>query len=225
MPEIRLGRLPEQARAGLKKLLEQKQDIIEDLAAALEGEPPELTSALVSERVARKVKDLAAEDVQSIIRALLTIATGRLAVQQPVAEFAQSLVDQERATIEERDRSRAVAVLQRLLSARAIAGTSKATDVITDHSQIFLSARMLTDLRPVFGEAPSSQPIAAALVHTLKITYAKDRDTLEFFVAMDEQDIQRLREVLERENIKTKALRSVITTSGWHDLDEASTKR
>src|SRR6476661_2688682 len=85
-----------------------------------------------------------------------------------------------------------------LSSGSALSASAKAIGVLSDHPKAFLSSRVLTDLRPIFGSSVDEEPEASVIFHTLKITYREGRKTKEFFIAMDGADLETLSDVLSR---------------------------
>jgi hypothetical protein len=94
----------------------------------------------------------------------------------------------------------------------------KAMGVAADQDHIFLHARILTDIRPVFNNKGDSVD-AAVIVHNLRIHYGQDSDHRDFYVALDTNDIQSLREALDRADTKAKCLQGLLKTSGVSYLD------
>jgi hypothetical protein len=85
---------------------------------------------------------------------------------------------------------------------------SKLRSVYPEHQHIFLSSRILTDIRPVFDD--DAENVSAALIHhNLKITYQSNDEQKTFFVALDNYDIDALIANLE----KAKKKRSLIKKS------------
>ena len=52
------------------------------------------------------------------------------------------------------------------------------------------------------------------IVHNMNVTYAQEGERKEFFVAMDNADIAKLRKVLDRADAKTTVLQELIERSG-----------
>lgn len=91
----------------------------------------------------------------------------------------------------------------------ALSLSAKALDVMTDHQRVFMTARVLTDLRPVFRFDVSEAPAAMVPVHTLKFIYRSEGVPREFYIAMDSRDLESLMETLQRALAKDKSLRSL----------------
>jgi hypothetical protein len=100
-----------------------------------------------------------------------------------------------------------------LLGAEAFTLTAKAQDLQTDDERTFCRARILTDLRPVFGTKIEDGPKGMVIVHLLKLGFhqASVRQHDEFYVALDADDLQTLKKVIERAQSKANVLRSTMS--------------
>lgn len=92
---------------------------------------------------------------------------------------------------------------------------AKAGPVLTDHERIFVDAKILTDIRPIFHPDLSEKPNAAVIVHMLRIT---TRDLLggqkaQYF-ALDANDIRFMKHLLDRAIKKEETLSSFLDTAG-----------
>jgi hypothetical protein len=96
--------------------------------------------------------------------------------------------------------------LVEVLSMPTMVVTAKAIDVLTSHQRIYLGGRIFSDVRPVFGVDVSAGPIAAVIVHTLRISVRDGQDYTDLYIALDSSDIQALRVVLDRATEKELAL-------------------
>jgi hypothetical protein len=95
----------------------------------------------------------------------------------------------------------------------------KAKELQQEAQRLLLDARILTDLRPVFGEDIGENPTAFILTHTLKLHYHESGKHREFFVALDEQDIASLKKMSERAQKKTVVLKRIVAASGIRSID------
>ena len=81
----------------------------------------------------------------------------------------------------------------------------------TEDERVFCQARILTDLRPVFGQVIEDGPKAMVVVHLLKLTFHKGSEKhQEFFVSLDGDDLKTLRGLIDRAEAKAKTLKSSI---------------
>jgi hypothetical protein len=110
--------------------------------------------------------------------------------------------------------------LRELLSLDQSLGISaKAIELRQDQDHIFCSARILTDLRPVFKADVHDDPAAAVITHTLRISYHEGDKREEFFVALDGRDIESLQQLLKRAVDKEQTVRRVSKAAGLPCLD------
>ncbi len=101
-------------------------------------------------------------------------------------------------------RSRAEAIL----ATPVYTTTSVATDLQTQNPRNYQSARIVTDLRPVFRDDLDAQPSGAVIVETLQVqTWTRDGGSEVIFVAMDETDLRQLKSTVERALRKTETLK------------------
>lgn len=110
-----------------------------------------------------------------------------------------------------------------LASDQSLGVTAKVLGVRREYGNVFCIARILTDIRPVFGPDPARTPLAAAIVHTLRITHHAGESHEEFYVALDSEDLRKLRDQIDRAVKKEASLKAVIQetpmtylTSGDH---------
>jgi hypothetical protein len=103
---------------------------------------------------------------------------------------------------------------KKILDVESLHLIAKAHSVLLEHSCTYSSARIVSDIRTVFGDDISSQPEAAVIVHMLNIVYFNARRREISSIAMDEKDIDQLIAVLERARTKSKSLRETIEKSG-----------
>ncbi len=102
--------------------------------------------------------------------------------------------------------------IKQLIEIDSVGITAKATDVLTEHQRIFCHARILSDIRPVFSEDLHAAE-SALIVHTLQIGFYENGEHKEFYVALDTDDIEKLKKIVERAESKTTMLEGVLKKS------------
>ncbi len=114
------------------------------------------------------------------------------------------LTEERRASFKER--------MIRLLGIESLGTFAKAKDLQAENERTFCDARILTDLRPVFGKSIQDGPKGLVIVHLLKLGYHQDQGEHEsFFVALDAEDLNTLKAVIERAEIKAEVIKSKIS--------------
>jgi hypothetical protein len=103
-----------------------------------------------------------------------------------------------------------------ILATDVLGTTAVATDLQTQNPRNFQSAKIVTDIRPVFDDEVEVRPRGAVIVETLQIqTWTREGHVELIFVSMDEQDLTQLREIVDRALDKTKTLKTLL---GEQDL-------
>jgi hypothetical protein len=113
------------------------------------------------------------------------------------------------------DLGRVIETIARLTSTRALRTSANAHEVLAQHDRNFQSARIFTDLRPLFGADPERPPSGAVIVEMLQLeTWSGEGRTETVRVAMDRADLLELRAVIDRAIKKTDSLRRLMEESG-----------
>jgi hypothetical protein len=150
-----------------------------------------------------------------VLVALYEIKSQRdISVEVFVDEVCNAMenLDKPELRLEHSDRPDFAGKLLTLLNAEVFALVAKAHDLATEDERTFCHARILTDLRPVFGPAVEDGPKAMIVMHTLKLAFhqqGSNDDHGEFYVALDAEDLQTLRTLIDRAEAKAKSLASI----------------
>jgi hypothetical protein len=139
-------------------------------------------------------------------------------------QFLEDLMDGIRDSRDPRltpkDLPKLQSVLERILSIDTLKMIAKAARLQHDGERLYCSSKILSDMRPVFGEDPSIRPVGSVLAHTLKLTYHEGGDHKEFHVVLDSDDLEVLGEVVQRAQAKDKTLRELLKSMKLPTLDE-----
>ena len=114
------------------------------------------------------------------------------------------------------EREQFVGFLTEVLGLRPEIGVSaKALDVLVQDPHPLASARIITELRPVFLEESEGMTISAGMiVHSLKLSsYRSDGYEEDYYVSMDCLDLREFKQVIDRAIEKEKSLRRMIEAS------------
>ena len=162
--------------------------LAEEIKAALPPEPPEAEGEVVNSLISLRVQLRNRESLDDLLDQVVNSAS--IAPAEPHA----------REAFRER--------LAALLSADGIATTASAADVLVQYERPFRSARIFTDIRPVFADDVAETPKGAVLVETLQIDYwTRDggREVVTF--GLDENDLGSLKQVVDRAIEKSATMR------------------
>ena len=114
--------------------------------------------------------------------------------------------DEELPTIRQR--------FKELLNIPTLETISKAITLQREGERIFCDVRIISDIRPIFGDDVKSRPVAATIGHALRIDYHEGLEHKEFFVSLDEYDLNELEEVVKRAKEKADTLTKLLSDSG-----------
>lgn len=188
------------------------------LTESLENLPPTLSHQDLATAVRTSVPSLDEEDASSLLTFLVSAHWTRFArkwsAERVAARIASSLelTEPEIEVLESR--------LTRLLALSDLSDISKAMDVLTDHERVFVDSRIITDVRPVFGNDATANPEVSVLVHMLKIAYQdSDGRSKAVHVALDTDDLGNLRRTVDRAMEKTNSLKNFLASLPMPLLD------
>lgn len=93
-----------------------------------------------------------------------------------------------------------------LESSAIIYSKSKVIDIMTENAITFLDAKIHQDLRTVFDE--NNEILGSAIVHNLKIIIRENDNVKNIFVALDENDLDKLLVEIKKSQEHSKILKS-----------------
>ena len=88
--------------------------------------------------------------------------------------------------------------------------TIKARGLVLSESHLFLSAQIVSDIRLVFSEDPSSLPSVGLVIHSLKLNYLEDGKNARAEFVLDREDLLELKKVIERALVKNQTLNKLL---------------
>ena len=208
--------IPKSHHAGLARIIAMENAAADELFTALDKATPTLMARDFAEQLAKTVTRLPSSEIRQLLGVVLGMYQARGASDMSPLDFAEEIckvIEESKSDVLKIPAERREDVRQRLAKLlgyeNSLGVTSKALDVMTEHERILCGARIVTDIRPVFGR-PTDKPTAAVIVHNLKISYHQDDEHREFYVALDTEDVVRLRTLLERAEMKAQSLEALL---------------
>ena len=206
--------IPEHHEEAVKTLLHLEAGQRDAIVGALEKAPVVASKAdLVSHLCDSVPMGNCAEVVQDILDALLSLEYGRNVLGRSSHDFATDLCQAakgQQLAPQDLQWERLEDQLSRIFSChRSVGRLSKALAIVEEEERIFMDSRIISDLRPVFEDDPSAAPVCTLVTHHLKIDYLEKGGSLEFYVAMDRRDLERLKCVVDRAIRKERTLRQL----------------
>jgi hypothetical protein len=210
--------IPKKRYNALVKLFSLPNELFQSLIANLQGAPFtfDLRSSLRS--AISSLQDIQSEDVPDIIDALLSLYINRSGSDKSTTEYINEFSEAARESTSEGLRRIAESTediparLTDIFKVSSVLLAAKASSVMYEYDHIFYKARVLTDVRPVFGEG-AAEAQALMIIHNLRIHYHQGDVHQDFFVALDSKDIQKLIDLLERAKAKAETLKSMLAST------------
>jgi hypothetical protein len=217
-------RIPEVHKPALRLLARMDGQVFTELAAALRAAVV-ASRARMTETLAPKVSSLSEAELDDILDCLISLNSVKEANEVPIEKFVDDVCDAMKRTAEPEEISvtdRIQALKERLsmlLPMDSIAVASKVWDLKTEVESVFDGARVLTDLRPVFGTDAEKDAKGAIVLHNLKIDFWRDGQMKSFYIALDDKDVADLRKVLDRAETKGRTLRAMLNQAKLTSFD------
>jgi hypothetical protein len=218
--------VPERYRAGVSAIRALDEQSVQAIRAALDGtgrrESEDSTTSLgtpndLAISALATVPTLRSVDVKRIAEAIAALHGVRSSRDVSNEEFAEDVCDAMQALpsdelrLPQAERASFKSKLLTLLNAEVFSLAAKVFDLATEDERTFCNARIVTDLRPVFGSEIEGGPKAMVVVHLLKLAYHQRGDSHEnFYVSLDASDLKSLRQIIDRAELKARTLESAV---------------
>jgi len=163
---------------------------------------------------AAHVDALTSDDAQSVVLALLSLYAQLKFHGWTAADLAAGVARSRDLPETDVDPDSLERRLASLLALDAVGTTGRALDLLTEHEHVFHSARVLTDIRPVFGPNPTDPPNGALIVESLKIDYFDEGSTQSLYLSLSHSDLEDLRDTISRALEKSDTVRELLDGMG-----------
>lgn len=226
MPETRESTLgmPETISRGIKKIVSMSSEEESRFFSALEGSRPSFNPKKLTDDIASSFSDIQKHEIRNIIDALISMSLVVVDSEIDEEKFITRIIDDVEEILEaqlpnERKKQLVERILH-LLSSASLRSAAKSVSVHSEYDRGFHSARILTDVRPVFGDNVEEAPSQAIVVNILKINYHQDSGHKDFFVAMDFDDLQSLKKTVDRAIKKVFSVKAMLSKANVAFVDE-----
>jgi hypothetical protein len=213
--------IPEPVAIGLSKIAALSEEAFEEVLSALNNIPLKIRQYAIFDDSAFKLQSVSPDEERAIKDAVFSLYVSRITNDASLLTFvddiAESLRSAKRGEMEwthsEDSLNAFKARLLKLLSVQTLELVAKAHDVLIRHAEVFSKTRIITDIRPVFGDTIGDTPPTAVIVHMLNISYSQAGRRQEIAIALDTKDLQQLKEMVKRAEDKEETLKSFIAST------------
>lgn len=205
--------VPKRDRTALALMRELPDDVFVKLVSDLQQSPTASPS----------IAGLSLEQSAGAFEAITSLHRVRAYSEVSTSEFISDVCEslREHGDLPPSEEPKFRTRLAQVLDIEVLSVAGKAVALHTEYENLFCSARILTDARPVFGADPSAPPSAMIIMHTLKLDYHSGSagHIHEFYVALGSHDIGELQDVLMRAQQKADSLATVVSNAKVRLID------
>ena len=208
-------KIPEHYITILERISAMQEAHYEDLRSALGKTDASLDISLIEKQTREHLQsDIA--NLKDIIQALIGMNAVRVGSEISLEDFAEDIVSALEFRHDFLKDSIEVVLprLKALLGIHCITLSSHARDIQHEYADVFHTARVLTDLRPLFNSS-GAEIDGMMVVHNLEIEYFHGKEYKNMFFALDDADLTKLRKALDRAEAKSATLEQVIKQGKW----------
>jgi hypothetical protein len=106
---------------------------------------------------------------------------------------------------------------EKLLSSSSKIDTKlKITSLMSENLSTFLDVKLYQDIRPCFDE--KNNLVGSAIIHNLKLVVNENNDKKEIYVALDDNDLLKLLEEIQKAQLNTKLINANFPNAKFIDL-------
>jgi len=184
---------------------------------------PSFSPTIFSEQLGARTGSVDKLRLDAIVGALLSLHAG----SAPLAEMTTAdFVADIRETVYSAKSPPELAAelfelrLSSLTNLPAVSLSGQAWELLSENAHNFLQSRIITDIRPIFDRTDNVALEGALVLHSLKITYGDVEGHHDFFVSLDNDDLQKLILTLQRAQAKAARAQALLEASNmpYHEI-------
>jgi hypothetical protein len=212
-------RVPKTGRPVLKRLADLGDERAQSLAEKLDNGHFRSLAALVDAVKLAVGADWGEDDADALVTHLLSMSTLRTSHGFGAEALADHLTKELGAELKQPDRKILSNRLAGLLGARGFAALAKAVDIAQESDRLLHVSRVITDIRPVFGDEGAAPPMGAIVMHTLRLDYFERSEVKSISFNLNSRDLAQLKRAIERAQEKESTLSGLLRSVELAEFD------
>ncbi len=205
MPSDVTVRVPSRVVPVLAALADVDESEMASLRTALSGE--RLVSVdQFTERVRQSLSSQSSQQLDELVGVILSLASLSRSHGWSIQEIIDQLVRDPESRFDEARRAALAQRLADVLTAPSIEALTKAIDLVSAPEKTLHVVRIYSDVRPVFSDDTSSEPVGAVIIHNLILSYVADGIVHDINIACSSADLEKIRASAERGIQKGRSL-------------------
>jgi hypothetical protein len=212
-------RVPSRAVDVLSRFAALSDEEAQSLSATLDDNRF-LSTKQLTDRATEFLPSLSSEDVDQLISTLLTLVHAQREHGWLLEDTTQAVSDDRQLDLDDEGRRRFRRHLLAVLSTRGFEALAKAVDIAAASEKVLHTARVITDVRPIFeGDEPAPVPVGAVVLQTLALNYVRDRELRDISISCSTDDLRRLRSTIDRAIAKASSMEEFLFKAGLLTYD------
>ncbi|MFB1295785.1 hypothetical protein ACAG24_009740 [Mycobacterium sp. pW049] len=210
MPRLTSVRIPKTGIAVFQAIATLDGERADNLVAHLSNDGVRTLPTLV-ETVRTAVGDAWDEELaDAFVTHLLSLSTLAIGHDFSAEDLANHLASQVAEELGDTEMEVLPGRLASLLSVPSMRAFGKAVDVSQESDRLLHTSRVITDIRPVFGNDVEREPIGAVISHTLRLDYFEHGEVRTVSFALNTRDLAELKKTLDRAQAKGNTLSNLL---------------
>ncbi|SRR5258708_1710439 len=208
--------IPEEFIPAITALKTMPNASVDTFITAVKSAPLTADTDEIAKGIAEQVPSIPPKQLEAVLDALYQIYFIRELSGVPRSIFLKDFMDGLQASTAHADQKETQALrakFEKLLNIDTFNLLSKAKRLQRDGERLYCDAKIISDIRPVFGAKPTARPRGAVVTHMLKLGYHEGSDHKEFHVILDYIDLEVLSDVIGRAQAKDKTLRDLLNAT------------
>jgi hypothetical protein len=214
--------IPKEDIPAIKTLKSMPNGSVEALIKALKSVSPTADTDEIAKSITEQVPSIPRAELEGVLDTLYGLYYIRelSGVQREtfLKDFIEGLQSEPELAVDNKGLHKLRLKFEKLLGIDAFRLLSKAKRLQRDGERLYCEAKIISDIRPVFGAKATARPIGAVVTHTLRLGYHEEGDHKEFFVVLDGVDLERFAATIHRAQLKDGTLRSLLGETRLPDL-------
>ena len=195
---------------------------VDALIKALRSASPSSDTDEIAKGIADQISSISASELESVLDTLYDLYSIRelSGVDRDtfLKDFLEGFQNQPELAVDGKETHKLRSKFEKLLNVEKFNLLSKAKRLQRDGERLYCEAKIISDIRPVFGAKPTARPTGAVVTHTLKLAYHEMGEHKEFHIVLDGIDLGLFADVIHRALLKDETLRSLLKEMRLPDL-------
>ncbi|MCB1840376.1 MAG: hypothetical protein KDI61_08960 [Alphaproteobacteria bacterium] len=222
--------IPPHKLSSIISISKLEPESVNELVKVLENMQPSNDFEEILKYCNKKISRISSKELEDVVSILDDLYHIKELSSVDVDIFIEDIIDGTREGIEKAEESFEVnpndlssleGKLQKLLNIGSLKVMAKARNLQRDAERRYCHTRILSDIRLVFDDDLKRKPAGAVILHILKLAYHINRgEHHEVFVTLDSEDLNQLKDTIDRAYEKSKTLEAFLGQANISDLSE-----